>query len=81
MSAYNDLTKLILWCRKNGVSWNTLTVGAISIDGADLRGTEALPVTRPESAPRENIYTRYGAAILKEAGESKGMTSVVEEED
>lgn len=71
-----ELTELILWCRKNGIAWRALTVGTITIDGGDSRVDVEQPhADRP--TPREGIRQRYGAAMLAEANESEGMSSVV----
>ena len=77
-----ELGKLILWLRKNGVSWRTLTVGSVTVEGADMRLAENLPQPAIQAAtPAATIYTRYGRDLLEEAAKSDGMTSVVEIDD
>ena len=80
MSHITDAQKMLLWCRKNGIAFRTLTVGTLTIDGTDTRLAEdAAPPA--EAAPRVTMRDRYGAGFLREAAESEGMTSVVEELD
>lgn len=74
------LQKHILWCRKNGISWSSLTFGGIHMEGSDMLASDGLPKPKDERAPAPSIQQRYGAALLEEAGKSEGMTSVVEED-
>ncbi len=82
MSALGDLQKMILWCRKNGVAWDSLTVGGLTINGSDCRLAEGLPQQpATDSARVATMFQRYGGDLLAEAAKSPGMTSVVEEID
>lgn len=75
------LQKHILWCRKNGIAWSSLTFGGIHIEGSDMLVADGLPKTKDEDRPApHSIMQRYGAALLEEATKSEGMTSVVEED-
>ena len=84
MSALSDIQKLILWCRKNGVAWNQLACGSITIDGSDLKLAETMPKQAAAPEKPKTIFEQYGAALLeaqaRAATEDEGMTSVVEEE-
>jgi hypothetical protein len=77
-----DLTDLILWCRRNGIAWSTLTCGAITIDGADTRAVDTMDRTVHAIEPRPSMAQRYGGAMLDGSGTPRGeMTWVVELED
>lgn len=75
------LRELILWMRKNGIAWSVLEVGGVRIEGGDTKLVDQAPPKADQPEPRAGIYHRYGADLLREASESGGMTSVVEQED
>lgn len=75
------LQKHILWCRKNGISWTSLTFGSIHHEGSDMLAADGLPKPKVDDRPAApSIQQRYGAALLEDATKSEGMTSVVEED-
>lgn len=75
------MTKLILWCRKQGITWNQLTVAGITIDGSDMKMTEGLPPPKDVVQPRKGMFQTYGGPLLEQAADSEGMTSVVQEDE
>ena len=77
----HELVRLILELRKHSISWSALTVGGVTIEGADMKAAENLPreVERPEA--KRDIFTQYGRELLSDASTSDGLTSVVELDD
>lgn len=56
------LRELILWLRKERISYTTLTAGPITIDGV-VDGKVERRIDKPE--PRLSMFAEYGAELLK----------------
>ena len=61
-----QLQSFILWLRKERISYTTLSAGGVTLDGViDLKAEQ--PTGKPTPVePRESMYERYGAELLKQ---------------
>ena len=61
-----QLQAFILWLRRERISYTTLSAGGVTIDGViDLNAEQ--PTGKPTPVePRESMYERYGAELLKQ---------------
>lgn len=73
---------LVKFLRTERVSWQALTIGDVTIDGAqDLKLLESLPQRKP-AAPERTIYERYGGALIENpAPPAETFLPVVEDDE
>ena len=61
-----QLQAFILWLRRERISYTALSAGGVTLDGViDLKAEQ--PTGKPTPVePRESMYERYGAELLKQ---------------
>jgi hypothetical protein len=65
------LQSLILWLRKERISYQHLSAGGFTLDGVvDLKAVDEAKATPEE--PRPTVYQRYGGDLLKQPTVKKG---------
>lgn len=59
-----QVKELVLWLRREKISYTHLSAGGITLDGVvDMKSERAMPEKAP---PRETMFERYGAELLKQ---------------
>lgn len=83
MVAIDELQKLILWCRRNRVSWSTLTFGSVTIHGTDMKVDLEFPAMESQlkTAPAASIYERYGGDLMSKVKSESVESAIVEEDE
>lgn len=73
---------LLLFLREQQITWTTITVGDVMIDGGtDLKLAQKLPASRPAASRRESMWLKYGGDVVSGMTTSEGMTTTVIDED
>jgi hypothetical protein len=60
-----QLQAFVLWLRREGITYTTLSAGGVTLDGVIDTKIER-PVDKTPVEPRTSMYERYGAELLKQ---------------
>jgi hypothetical protein len=61
-----QLQAFILWLRREKIAYSSLSAGGVTLDGVvDMKAIEA-PADKTAPGPRETMYERYGAELMKQ---------------
>lgn len=82
LPANRRIKDLVLWLRAERITWQSLIIGDVTIDGGqDMKLIESLPPGKP-AAPRPSIHERYGGALLEpQTTPAETFSPVVEDEE
>lgn len=77
MKRKHEVIDLLLALRREGISCTTVSAGGVTLDGViDMKATA--PAKATPDAPRETMYERYGAELLRQPA-AKASETVPEE--
>ena len=59
-----QIQAFILWCRKERITYHTIAIGGVTLEGV-VDGKHVPTVTKKPEPP-QSLYDKYGAELLKQ---------------